>query len=295
MAYCVACGVELDKGLKVCPLCDTEVLLTDEQNDEQEKTAFSRRTPRIRRPRRNMEFSKAFVFLVSFILLIPLLVTLIVDLSINKTITWSFYPITSLILAWILLTYPSFFRGYSLFQVFTVDIFAISIFLLSLDKYSAPFPQWAHYAAISLDLIWLFVAAYVFVRNKNIILTFLIWIFGMAAYLWGMNQFTNGDWFLPLGIPLLLLVSAAAILEVLIIKKLQAKKVKRLFTLGMSALIFTIFIISVNVIVDIYIFGKLNFTWSLITAAVLIPIVLFLLIVNRAPELKAYLIKKFHI
>ena len=143
MAYCVACGVELDKGLKVCPLCDTEVLLTDEQNDEQEKTAFSRRTPRIRRPRRNMEFSKAFVFLVSFILLIPLLVTLIVDLSINKTITWSFYPITSLILAWILLTYPSFFRGYSLFQVFTVDIFAISIFLLSLDKYSDPFHQWA--------------------------------------------------------------------------------------------------------------------------------------------------------
>ena len=139
MAYCVRCGVELDKGLKACPLCDTEVLLADELNDEQEITAFSTRAPRIRRPKFTMEFSKPFVFLISFILLIPLLVTLIVDFSMNNTITWSFYPITSLILVWILITYPSFFRGYSLFQVFTVDILAIAVFLLSWTGILVPF------------------------------------------------------------------------------------------------------------------------------------------------------------
>lgn len=295
MAYCVRCGVELDKGLKACPLCDTEVLLADELNDEQEITAFSTRAPRIRRPKFTMEFSKPFVFLISFILLIPLLVTLIVDFSMNNTITWSFYPITSLILVWILITYPSFFRGYSFFQVFTVDILAIAVFLLSLDRYSGTFPQWSHYAAISLILIWIFVAAYIFFKNKNIIFTILIWIVSMAAYLWIMSLFTEGDWFLSLALPLLLLISAAVVLEVLIIKKLKAKKIRRLFSLGMSALIFTVLIISVNVIVDLYVFEGIKFTWSLITAAVLLPVVLFLLIVNRAPELKAYLRKKFHV
>lgn len=295
MAYCVRCGVKLDKGLRACPLCDTEVVLLDEGIDENERAAFSSRVPRIRRPKFSMEFSKSFVFLVTFILLIPLLVTFIVDFSMNKTITWSFYPITSLILVWVLLTYPSFIKGYSLFQVFTVDVLAISIFLLSLDRYSTPFPQWAHYAAISLLLIWAYVAGYVFVKNKSIILAFLIWMFAMLAYLWTMNVFTEGRWFLPLAAPLVLLVFAAAFLITIILRRLQAKKVKRLFATGMSALILTILIITVNFIVDIYVFGKINFTWSLIMAAVLVPIVLFLLIVNRAPELKAYLTKKFHV
>lgn len=296
MAYCVKCGVELNKGLKACPLCDTEVILPETFEDE-ETSAFSDRVPRRSRSARNVAPSKSFVFLATFIMLVPLLVTLIIDFSTNRSITWSFYPVTSLLLLWVLLSYPSFFRKYTLFQVFTVDVFAVSIFLLALDMYSGEFPEWAHFASLSLLLIWVYVAGIqMYTKSKKLFLGVLICFIGSAAFLWAMDYFTyTSKWFLPLALPLLALVSAASILAGLIVYKVINKKIRKLFALGMSSLILTIFLFAVNLIIDLYLYGKLVLSWSPILASFLIPATLFFLIVNKAPELKAYLIKKFHL
>ena len=296
MAFCVRCGVELDKGIKSCPLCDTEVLVPDEQGEGVESTHFSSRIPRRTRIRSSMMPSKGFIFLATFIILIPILVTFMIDFSANRTITWSFYPITALALIWILISYPSFFKGYTIFQVLTVDVLAISVFLLSLDMYSGPFPQWAHYAALSLLLIWVYAAGLKIFKSTKTIPAVLVWILGTGLFLWAMDVFTKKrSWFLPLALPLLGVVAATGILVFLIIQKLREKSIKRLFASGMSALILTLFIIGVNIIVDLYVFGGLKFSWSLILAAALIPLVLFFLILNKAPELKTYLAKKFHL
>jgi hypothetical protein len=141
MAYCVRCGVELQKGLETCPLCNTEVVLPDDNGIEEGMRPFSERIPRDVRPRVNLAPSRAFVILVTFIILVPLLITLIIDFSTNRTITWSFYPVTSLVLLWILIAYPSLLKGHTTFQVITMDILSIAVFLMSLDLYSGSFPE----------------------------------------------------------------------------------------------------------------------------------------------------------
>ena len=40
MSYCVNCGVELEKGLPLCPLCDTPVINPKEPKDEDVKPPY---------------------------------------------------------------------------------------------------------------------------------------------------------------------------------------------------------------------------------------------------------------
>lgn len=294
MAYCIRCGVELQKAVKACPLCDTEVLFPDEQDIGDGTALFSDRVPRNVRPKRNLEPSRGFVFLATFILLVPLLVTLIIDVSANKTITWSFYPITSLVLLWILIAYPSFLKGHTFFQVITVDALAIAVFLLSLDLYSGAFPQWSQYPALSLLLVWVYAAGPFIFKWKRIYFVVLFWLLGTAGYLFAIDILTGGrDWFLTLGLPILGLVAIMGTsLGALIAKR---SKGQRLFTIGVSMFILAMFLMGVDLIVNLYVYAKYYFSWSLILAAILFPSAIFVLIVNKNSELKAYLIKKFHI
>ena len=113
--------------------------MPDDNGIEEGMRPFSERIPRDVRPRVNLAPSRAFVILVTFIILVPLLITLIIDFSTNRTITWSFYPVTSLVLLWILIAYPSLLKGHTTFQVITMDILSIAVFLMSLDLYSSLF------------------------------------------------------------------------------------------------------------------------------------------------------------
>ncbi|NLB78027.1 MAG: hypothetical protein GX796_04040, partial [Clostridiaceae bacterium] len=199
MAYCVRCGVELQKGLESCPLCDTEVLLPDEKDTEDGMVPFSERIPRNIRPRVNLAPSRSFIYLATFILLVPLLVTLIIDYTANRTITWSFYPITSLALLWILIAYPSLLKGHTTFQVITMDILSMAVFLMSLDLYSGSFPEWSQYPALSLLLVWVYTAIPFLFTWKKIYLIVTCWFLGTAGFLFAIDILTGEkDWFFPL-------------------------------------------------------------------------------------------------
>lgn len=293
MAYCVRCGVELQKGLKACPLCNTEVLLPDDKDMGEGMVPFSERIPHQIRPRVNLAPSRAFIFLASFIIMVPLLVTLLIDFTANRTITWSFYPVTSLALLWVLIAYPSLLKGHTAFQVITMDILSIAVFLLSLDYYSGSFPEWSQYPALALLLIWIYTAVPFLLTWKRIYLIITIWIFGTAGFLYAIDILTGErDWFLPIGLPILGLVGFAAIIILM-----SAKSAKRsyLLTIGTAMFALAVLIIGVDAVINIYIKEKFIVTWSPIPAAVLIPTAIFLIIVNYSTDLKAYLIKKFHI
>lgn len=292
MAYCVRCGVELQKGCKTCPLCETEVILPEEKESPEGLKMLADRIPRQVRPRINLAPSRAFLFLVSFLLLLPILVTLFVDFTVNRTITWSFYPITSLALLWILIAYPSMLKGHTIFQVITMDIFSIAIFLMSLDLYSGAFPEWSHYPALSLLLVWVYVAGPFLFTWKRIYLVLFLWIAGTAGFLFSIDLLTGGrDWFIPLGLPIIALVALSGIICVLLNRLF---KVKPLLATGMALLLSAFVVMGIDAIVNFYVV-KLNLTWSPILAAVLVPTAVFLFIVNGNDDLKAYLAKKFHI
>ncbi|NLX64520.1 MAG: hypothetical protein GX022_07095 [Clostridiaceae bacterium] len=293
MAYCVRCGVELQKGLKYCPLCNTEVILPDEEGIDEGMRPFSDRIPRNVRPRMNLAPSRAFVFLATFIILVPLLITLIIDFTANRTITWSFYPITSLVLLWILIAYPSLLKGHTPFQVITMDILSIAVFLMSLDLYSGSFPQWSQYPALALLLLWIYIAAPFLFTWKRIYLVIIAWFSGTAAFLYALDKFTGGeDWFYPVGLPILILTGFALTVIVLSIK---TSKNKPLLITGTATFALSVLMIGIDIVCNLYVKKSFTVTWSPIPAAVFIPSAIFLFIVEYNPELKAYLLKKFHL
>lgn len=89
MPYCVHCGVELAADEKKCPLCDTVVidptlLKGDVSYDKPLYPAIE--PPKLPRISRRSIFS-----LFAVLILIPSFVSLICDLSLNGTISWSAY------------------------------------------------------------------------------------------------------------------------------------------------------------------------------------------------------------
>jgi len=285
--------VELQKGLKYCPLCNTEVILPDEENTDEGIRPFSDRIPRDVRPRVNLAPSRAFVFLATFVILVPLLITLIIDFTANRTITWSFYPVTSLVLLWILIAYPSLLKGHTPFQIITIDMLSIAIFLMSLDLHSGSFPQWSQYPALALLLLWIYIAAPFLFTWKRIYLVIIAWFSGTAAFLYALDKFTDGkDWFYPVGLPILLLTGFAVAIIVLSVKKSNSKP---LLTIGTAAIALSVLMIGIDIVCNLYVKKLFIVTWSPIPAVVFIPSAIFLFIVEYNPEFKAYLLKKFHL
>jgi len=97
MPYCPHCGVEVDSDTQTCPLCktplpsiDTKPIGFGEYPDREHKLHYQRRRFT------NRERFSALHFIL-FILLIPFTVTLSTDLLLHGEITWSIFPIVSLL------------------------------------------------------------------------------------------------------------------------------------------------------------------------------------------------------
>jgi hypothetical protein len=224
--------------------------------------------------------------------MVPTLVTFFIDFTTNRAITWSFYPITSLSLIWVLIAYPALLRGHTLLQVISVDIFSISLFLISLDLYSGPFPEWSQYPAVSLLLLWVYIAAPLIFTWNNPLAVLGMWVVGTTGFLVAIEKLTIGkEWFLPLGLPIIALVAFIGVIALYIYKFSRAKP---LLLAGLALFAAALFFTGTDAIVNMYI-SRFNLTWSPILLAVLIPTAVFLIMVNANPDLRNYLSKKFHV
>lgn len=292
MAYCVKCGVELDRQLDSCPLCGTPVYLPAEP-DENIQKPYPDRLQRGRPRHVNLVPSKAFVYLMTFILIIPLIVCLMIDIRRNSTISWSFYPATSLILIWILMAYPSLMKRYSFIKVLTIDIYSIVFFLISLDVYSGGFLYWSMYPVSSLLLIWVyFLLAYLFGKRHPIFMIIIAYI-STGIYLYLIEQATRSIWFFDLALPLLTLIFVITLIS-LALTRLKFFRGAALIGLIFCSLSF--FCIGTEFIINRFIFDSgFSLFWSLIVTGVFLPVAIFLFFVQSNEDFRIYLQKKFHL
>jgi len=98
MALCPKCGVELDEGLTSCPLCGTP-LTSDEGRPRESIFDPEDREKFTEDERRTIAWE-----VVSVSAGIAAAVVCLVDLLLERTLSWSLYPISSLIFLWILFT-----------------------------------------------------------------------------------------------------------------------------------------------------------------------------------------------
>lgn len=119
MSYCVNCGVELDDGVKKCPLCETEVINPKKTSCEHVATY-----PVYVPPQKQKVKKSTVVALISLIFALPVILTLISDLSINNAITWSEYVISSVICAYLLVILPIVLREHTALYIMLMAVTA---------------------------------------------------------------------------------------------------------------------------------------------------------------------------
>ncbi len=89
MSYCVNCGVELGDAEKACPLCQTPVINPVSPWKEPQKKPYPDRVDKLMR----VVDYKFGVRLAALLLIIPVFVTLLCNIAVNKEISWSIYVI----------------------------------------------------------------------------------------------------------------------------------------------------------------------------------------------------------
>lgn len=101
--YCIKCGVELSDGQKKCPICQTEVYHPDFLKSDNDTYPKNDTPP-------DKFDQKGLMFIVTMVFLIPFLLCLVCDLSVNNGILWSGYAMCGIALAYLVIAFPFWFR-----------------------------------------------------------------------------------------------------------------------------------------------------------------------------------------
>ncbi len=217
MPYCVRCGVRLEDHADQCPLCRTpvpeEFRSTDNQHQELRDLSITR----------EVQVPSRYVAGIStMLLLIPIGISLIIDISLNGEVTWSYFAMISIIMFWVLLVQPFILRSYRALRSLTNDLLALAIFLVLIDIKQPPV-TWAGYPAFSLALIVVHLFIFRFLRSGYA----RIWLsmLSIQAYITGIESLTRSyltfGWSLQIGTPLLLCVGAGASLTLFFVHRVH--------------------------------------------------------------------------
>jgi len=125
--YCINCGVKLADSEKQCPLCGTVPFHPDIDRPEVDGPYPDNRYP-------VQKFSLyGTLIVVSTMFLLPLVITLLCDLSITKEITWSGFVVGALVTAYVCLVLPFWFPKPNPVVFVPCGFAVIALFLLYIN------------------------------------------------------------------------------------------------------------------------------------------------------------------
>lgn len=122
--YCIKCGVKLSDNQKVCPLCETVVFHPEirPSNDDPLYPPQQHPAPQVQ--------SQAALVVITTLFLLPLLITALCDLQLHNTITWSGYVVGALLVSYVCIVLPFWFRQPNPVVFVPCGFAAIGLFLL---------------------------------------------------------------------------------------------------------------------------------------------------------------------
>lgn len=126
--YCVNCGVQLADSEKRCPLCGIECYHPSINRPE-----GARLYPADRKPPAQVS-PWGFLAVITVMFLMPMIITLLCDLQINAAVTWSGYVSGALLLAYIIMVLPRWFRKPNPVIFVPCDFVAIGLYVLYINQ-----------------------------------------------------------------------------------------------------------------------------------------------------------------
>jgi hypothetical protein len=130
MSYCVNCGVELADSEKRCPLCQVEVMNPRAPWVEPTERPYPHHLDNLMR-RIDRRY---FATLAGLLLIIPCVITLLLDLILGGGITWSAYPMGAAALVFIFVFLPFYFKKYHTLAFLSADCAAVLLYLLFIER-----------------------------------------------------------------------------------------------------------------------------------------------------------------
>lgn len=125
--YCIKCGVKLADTEKQCPLCQTVVFHPDITREEAEPLYPQSSYPA------PVVSSRGLQIILTALFLLPMLITLQCDLFISGRVSWSGYVIGALVLGYVALVLPWWFRRPNPVVFVPCSFGVLGLYLLYID------------------------------------------------------------------------------------------------------------------------------------------------------------------
>lgn len=123
--YCIKCGVELADSEKSCPLCQTPVFHPMFPRPKGEPLY-----PASESPPRKMRPWGLLIVVTALLYLLPSIVTILIDLQVRGTITWSGYVVGALLVSYVAAVLPAWFHRPNPVIFLPCDFVALGLYLL---------------------------------------------------------------------------------------------------------------------------------------------------------------------
>ena len=121
--YCVRCGAELSDSEEKCPLCGTIVFHPDIPRPQGEKPYP------VDTARQETASRAGVLFLLTMGFVLPLILCLLCDWKINGSIVWSGYVSGALVLLYVMIVLPLWFKKPIPVVFVSADFAALGLFL----------------------------------------------------------------------------------------------------------------------------------------------------------------------
>lgn len=196
MSYCKNCNIEVDSSIEKCPLCQSDIQksnnieqildekqypeeIIEEEKEEGSETSGKR---------------KRFVAweAVSVLAVVPFIIVLGINMFVEQrfTITWGKYPLTGIVLAWLLISVPLLFLKRPLLIV-VGETLSLIAFLALIDFYNNWEIDWYYQLALPIIGIIVLVTSIVVifsikVKNKGVNIAAFV-LFGISVICLGLD------------------------------------------------------------------------------------------------------------
>jgi len=291
MSYCVSCGVELSDYQEKCPLCQTPVVNPNitafNENDDypEYRMKVHDQEKRVRR------IMTGIILAVQFI--VYALILLMINLLVNKQVSWSVIPMLSLLLLLFCVAWPFFKKRNTFFRLFTYDSMALAIYLFALNLIISGNIAWAKITGISILWVWIIIAG-IFLTNRirrflPVTIYYVLAGFALAiiTVLIIDNRLFAFYMIAAIAVPSLVI----SLITYFVIKSSSKGAIGMVIILLISVSLLSLLI---DGLLNHYLNEQVKLTWSLIVIAVTLPIASTFYAVNMSREFKSVISRKLH-
>ncbi|MHA1483614.1 MAG: hypothetical protein ACTSQC_03925 [Candidatus Heimdallarchaeaceae archaeon] len=197
MSYCINCNVEVDSFIEKCPLCQSHIQKSDNIDQIFEEKKYPEEIieeeekedePKISGKRKRFVAWEA----VSVSAVVPLLIVLGINMFIERsfTITWGKYPLTGIVLAWLLISVPLLLLKRPILIV-VGETLSLIAFLVLIDFYDNGSIDWYYQIALPIIGLTALVTSIVVilsirVKNKGVNIAAFV-LFGVSTMCLGID------------------------------------------------------------------------------------------------------------